>query len=187
MLAFVRINDDDGLLQRFSKLFSEYINIELPINYFRQGDTYFVYNKLDDTIVGGYTIIYLPPFRFMRLLPKQADFAQNFLKEQPLNDLYEVNGFFIKNPAFKVKIFEKLASDSLKLNRKNLLLFYDLDNIKLHYTWQKKLQPVQLYTGEPNTEYGNLQSHKNIYFGYVSREKIIKFLAQLKSDSDWNF
>ncbi len=179
MLNFVKINRPH-LLRYFSELFFNHVKVRLPLDYLSNVYTYLIYNTTNNKIVGGYAIIYKPPFRFIDLLPQHIKSEQSFLTKS-LDDFYEVNGFFVEDSSFTFDILEKLLSTILCLEKKYLLLFYDLNNKKIHNTWQKNLNPILIYSGQPNTEADNLKSHKNIYFGYVKQENIKKFLEKVQA------
>ncbi|MFN7097140.1 MAG: hypothetical protein ACK4PR_06240 [Gammaproteobacteria bacterium] len=165
-------------LKYFSQIFYQYVKVELPIEYLEKAMVYFLYNN--EKLIGGYIIMANPFFRFIDLLPHQIKTKEELFKKYALEEMYEVNGLFILDTKFTFNILRSLLRKILTLDKKYLLLFYNLRNKKLHKTWQKNLIPIEIYKGKP-CENSYLKSHETIFFGYVEQEKLKQFLDRINT------
>ena len=156
--------------------FYTHVGVRLPLAYIKQGESFLFLDKYNK-VLGGYTIILRPNFRFFDFLPKKTSSNVTILNPENSQNFFEANAFFVENKRYLRKILIEMFTKFVSLDRKYLLLFYDLNNKSIDNLWTKQLKFIKIYAGTP----AKAGSHKNICFGYVPHQNLLDFLQQLKT------
>lgn len=166
-LIYKEITDSEILLVYLNN-FTKLVGITVPQEYFAANKVIGCFNKLGK-LLGGYTIVISSPLRGYAILPQDVKANSPFLKQVSEKEMVEVNGLWVSKDInslyHRAGFWVQLAKDVYRTRRKYLLLWYNKDIAYLHKLYQLAA-PFTLYQG-PAISNNGIQSHKNIYIGYV--------------------
>lgn len=174
----VKLLTKNSEIKQLIEIFSNYTGVTLPISYCQQGKNFFVFDSCEK-IVGGFSIIVNPPFRFLDLLPNQETFKSSL----DINDCFEVNAFFVDDLRYLklvlIELFRYIKND---VNKNTLLLFFDNQRKSLNQMWKKRLKPKKIHEGMPllSNKNAGLDASRTLYFGCVDKSNLLNFLSVLE-------
>jgi len=164
---------DENQLDKYISKFEHLVNKKLPKEYYRNNLVYGYFSESGE-LMGGFTFAY-SNLRGIALLPEQITLQNEFLKNNPQDKLFEINGLWLDPRIISslVSFYLFWHNFAIALNRvpkKYVLIWYNntQKNInKLYSRVTKKL----IYKGKTNKD-SQIDSHDNICVYYTTKWRI---------------
>lgn len=168
----------------FAETVFETMHVKLPLEYLGRGDVY-AWIEDDGVIIAGFTLILIPPFRVLTVIPEQN--YDNWFREQLVNGLVgELNGVFVTDRAKSVisggMVIREAIFRFLDTGKTCALFGYNKDRKNLGRLWNRPIMnPVCLLDGAVTPPAGYTTSC-NVYMGYFRSDHIRRAFRVEKKD-----
>ena len=172
---------DNQSIEKYIQRFEELVGVRMPKEYLTRGIIYGCHNKVGE-LVGGYTLINMPPYRGVVFLPDDIRRNHWFFRTVSMNHMLEVNGVWLE-PTVRFTasgwftFWRHVVRAVGRTGKRYVLVWYNNRNRHLHRFYSRVMKE-QVYTG-PSAPNGNERTHPEICVAYTTHMKLYWSLARL--------